>query len=331
ATVTDLEVELIDNTKDPYIGNPLLSQINGSGGSNPLWENSSSPSEGTNGAKITLTNTISILKGSIVTFDLVFANTSGGYFDVNDMTVNVTIYYTGGYDTLELFDTPITTFQDQTQTRYFRADSHIINGLSAYQLGTSRTATVLQLNERSDRLSGEFTVTWGIRVWIRHADNSETELTGGTLRAIVQRSSDGAGIQSNTWTPAETDIVETDALVIRVYMEIGSTTYGPVEFTTEQLGAVKLLSSTWTIFYHTERDYQGFPQVRTRGIFSWGDISVDSQVANIQIRTLGGGGSGSNFSEFSKPINPSLTPHPNFINSLLVELRTIPTNSVSKA
>ncbi|WP_455142471.1 hypothetical protein, partial [Candidatus Hodarchaeum mangrovi] len=305
ATVTAIQVELSDNTKNPFIGEPQLVEVNVSGGLNPIWENKSSPSEGTNGVKITLDNTFTILKGSSVLMSLVYANSSGMYFNVNDMTVNATIYYTGGFDKLALFNTPITTFQDFTQTRYMRSDSHTINGLSAYQLGTTNTASFIELNEQTSRWSGSYTVTWGIRVWIRHIDSSETELTSG-LVATVQRSSDGVGIQSASWAPTETDLAETDALVIRVYMQIGSSTYGPVEFSTEQLGAVKLLSTSWSVNYYTERDYRGWPQDRTRGIFSWGDNSHNSRITNIRLRALGGGGGGSldSISSEDSVINP---------------------------
>jgi hypothetical protein len=82
ATINGIEVTLTDNTKDPFIGNPLIIEVNGSGGSNPLWENSSSPSEGTSGTKINLGSTIQIGQGTSVTFDLTYANSSGGFFDV---------------------------------------------------------------------------------------------------------------------------------------------------------------------------------------------------------------------------------------------------------
>ena len=295
ATINGIEVTLTDNTKDPFVGNPLIIEVNGSGGTNPLRSNSSSPSEGTSGTKITLNNTIQIGQGSTITFDLTYANSSGGFFDVNDMTVNVTLYYTTGQETLELFDTPITTFQAFTQTRYMRSDSHVINGLSAYQWGTSQSSNFLELNEQSARWSGDLTVEWGIRVWIRHADSSETEVTNGNPQAVVTISSGdtGTSMEVEYWTPTPEDMVVTDSIVIRVYMEIGGTSYSPVEFTTEQLGAIKLLDEQWTIYYHTTRDYRGFPQTRTRGIFSWGDSSHDSRVTGIQFRALGGGGGSS--------------------------------------
>ncbi len=236
------------------------------------------------------------MKGSSIKFDLTFANTSGGFFDVNDLTVNVTIYYSTGSETLDLFDTPITTFQDQTQTRYMRSDSYIINGLGAYQLGITQSSSFLENNQQSDRWSGDLPVEWGIRVWIRHEDTSESELTLGSTVAIVQRlpGNEGAGILTSTaWTPPETDLVTTDALVIRVYMTIGTTTYSPTEFITEQLGAIKLLGTNpWSVNYYTERDYRGFPQTRTRGIFAWGDSTHNSRITNIQIRVQSSGGGG---------------------------------------
>ncbi|MHA1967521.1 MAG: archaellin/type IV pilin N-terminal domain-containing protein, partial [Candidatus Hodarchaeales archaeon] len=54
AVIDSLIIDVNDNTKDPYIGNPLITQINASSGSNPLWENSSNPSEGGDNQKIDL-------------------------------------------------------------------------------------------------------------------------------------------------------------------------------------------------------------------------------------------------------------------------------------
>ncbi|MFX0085614.1 MAG: archaellin/type IV pilin N-terminal domain-containing protein [Candidatus Hodarchaeota archaeon] len=315
AIINGFEIELKDNTKDPYIGEPLLIQVNATGGTNPLWENNSNPSEGANGQKITLDNSYNLIKSASTTFFLVYANTTGGYFNVNDLTVNVTVYYeysgpTYDYEILDLFDTPITTFQDYTETRYMRSDIQTINGLSAYNFGTTQTSSPLENNQQTNRWSGSFTVTWGIRVWIRHEDTTETEITLGTWVALVQRSSDGSGIQSNSWSCPQTALVPTDAVVVRVYMQIGTTTYSPTEFITEQLGASQLNSAAWTIFYYTERDYRGWPQDRTRGIFSWGDSIYESRITNFQYRALGGGGGASmiasSFSTYSESINPTV-------------------------
>jgi hypothetical protein len=296
AVIDSLIIDVNDNTKDPYIGNPLITQINVSSGSNPLWENSSNPSEGGDNQKIDLTNTTTIAKSGIATFYAVYGNSSGGYFDVNDLTINVTIYYhysgpVYDYETFETFETPITTFQDYTETRYMRSDIHTINGISVYNLGTTSSASPLENNQQTDRWSGSFTVTWGIRVWIRHVDTSETPVSlGSSWVATVQRSSDGAGIQTNSWSCPQTSLVDTDAIIIRVYMQIGSTTYNPTELITEQLGASQLNAASWTISYYTERDYRGWPQQRTRGIFTWGDATHDSRITNFQYRALGGGG-----------------------------------------
>ncbi len=297
AIIESLIIDVSDNTKDPYVGDPLITQINASGGSNPLWENSSNPSDGEDNQKIDLTNTLNLVyKGGSTTFYVVYGNSSGGYFNVNDLTINVTVYYqysgpTYTYKTLDdTFDTPITTFQDFTETRYMRSDIHTINGLSVYNLGSTSSASLLENNQQTDRRSGSDTVTWGIRVWIRHVDTSETEITSGSWVATVQRSSDGAGIQTNSWPCSQESLVDTDAIVIRVYMQIGSTTYNPTELITEQLGASQLNAATWTISYYTERDYRGWPQDRTRGIFTWGDATHDSRITNFQYRALGGGG-----------------------------------------
>ncbi|MHA2404731.1 MAG: hypothetical protein ACXADH_17155, partial [Candidatus Kariarchaeaceae archaeon] len=294
AIIDSLIIDVNDNTKDPYIGNPLITQINASSGSNPLWENSSNPSEGGDNQKIDLNNTVTIGKSGIATFYAVYGNSSGGYFNVNDLTINVTIYYhysgpVYDYETFETFETPITTFQDYTETRYMRSDIHTINGLSVYNLGTTPSASALEDNQQTPRWSGSDTVYWRIRVWIRHVDTSQTELTSGEY-LIGSRSSDGVGFLTNTWHCDQEPLVDTDAVVIGVYMQIGTTTYNPTEFITEQLGASQLNDADWSISLYTEREYRGWPQQRTRGIFTWGDATHDSRITNFQYRALGGGG-----------------------------------------
>jgi len=301
AVVTNMTVYLYDNTKLSYLGEPLLTQIDaaGIGGINPRWTNVSTPSEFPNGTERDLTNTISIDQNEIATLTLTYANDSGGYFDVNDMIVGIKFGFTyaGGtsndYSSQMKANTTITAYQTTTQIRYFRSDSHNVNGWGAYNLGTTPSTGVQTLNEQTARWSGSLTVTWSVRIYVVHSDSSRTELTSGKSAQVV-RSTDGNGLQSNTWVlSSKYDLTTTDAIMVEVYMDIGTYSYGPVNFITEQLNAEDLVASTWTIWYYTERDYNDqWNQRRTRGIFYWGDTSYNSRITNFKITTLSGGGGG---------------------------------------
>lgn len=158
-----------------------------------------------------------------------------------------------------------------TQSRYFRGDQHTVNGLSAYQLGTSQSAIAQNAYQY-------YTISmfyWGIRVWFRDSGGSETEITDGTPVAQVIRTSVGSGIQFATWACPETDLDVTDAVVIRVYIQAGGIWYEKAEFITEQLGADTLESSTWYVYYYTALVEFG---VGYRGVFYWGTASYNSYV-----------------------------------------------------
>lgn len=318
AVITNMTVYLYDNTKLSYIGSPLLTQIDatGIGGTNPRWTNVSTPSEFTNGTEKKLEYTISIDKDEIAKLELTYANSSGGYFDVNDMTVGIIFGYTyasgtsNGYSDKIIANTTIAAYQTVTETRYMRSDSHIVNGWGANNLGTTQSTSFLTLNERTDRWSGSLTVTWSVMIYVVHSDTTRTPLTSGKSAAVT-RSSDGSGLQSRTWDLlTNQDLTTTDAIMVEVYMDIGTYSYGPVDFITEQLNAEDLVASTWTIWYYTERGYSGWPQDRTRGIFSWGDSTYNSRIVNFKISTIigGGGGGGAStpsFKVFSPENDPS--------------------------
>ncbi len=296
AIITNITTSLSDNTKGVYIGSPRLIQIDANGtditGIDPRWINTSSPSEGVSGYQAALDNTIGIDIGKTTTLTLTYANSSGGYFNLNDMNVTVNLGYTfaagtsSGYsdDTdnpIVEFSTPITTFQTVTEDRFMRSDQ---------QLGATQSTGFQTLNERGDRWSGSQTVYWYIQVWVREADTTMTQISVGNA-AQVFRTADGSGLQSGTWVLASNyNLDPTDSVVIHVYMQIGGNTYGPVEFVTEQLGAEELVAGTWTVWYYTERDYDSrWNQDRTRGIFYYGDSIYNSRIVNFAYTTLAGG------------------------------------------
>jgi hypothetical protein len=179
---------------------------------------------------------------------------------------------------------------DPAETRYMRGDTHDVNGLTAYILGTTQSATGLSnLIQRTG--AGGDTVNWGIRVWKRDSGSVETEITAGTPVATVSRqlSKTGTeeGIQSNnTWTSPQTSLNITDAIVVRVYAEIVGQVAWTVQanFTTEQLDVSQLNSGTWTVYYYTKYETltTGAPSGRyTRGTFCWGNSTYNSRIGSF--------------------------------------------------
>jgi hypothetical protein len=127
---------------------------------------------------------------------------------------------------------------------------------------------------------GSLTCYWGVDVAVRHADGSETPL--GSKVAQVSRSVDGIGLQSATWVCPLTSLVSTDAVVVRVYMKIGTGAWQLVmSFITEQLGASQLNNVTWTVYYYTQRSYTPPPDDLTDALYMWGTSSYDDKITNF--------------------------------------------------
>jgi len=164
-------------------------------------------------------------------------------------------------------------FMKTIETRYFRSDEHAINDLSAYKFGTSQTDS----DHGTLNTSTTCNFKWGIRVWKRSSSGSETEITNGSPVAVVTRTSTGEGIQSNTWSCPETSLQSTDAIVVRVYNYRNGSWYQEEPWITEQLEAIKLLSSTWTVYYYTKVTYSSTLN-KYKAEFHWGKSTVNSRV-----------------------------------------------------
>jgi len=167
-----------------------------------------------------------------------------------------------------------------TETRYMRGDTHTINGLLAYQLGTSQSNTAQNVKKSTSPLKTPY---WGIRVYKRDSGGSETEITSGTPVAQVNRGPAGQGLQSNTWNCPETALSSTDAIVVKVYHKWTDESWVEIaKFITEQLGASQLNSSTWTAYYWTKTAYVGFPVPRAvDSWFYWGTNTYNSRIEDF--------------------------------------------------
>ena len=160
-----------------------------------------------------------------------------------------------------------------TETRYMRSDQWAD---AYYKLNTTRTTT-----SKNMLINVETTVTrqyLGIRVWAKHADNSETELTSGT--AIIIASGSTAGLKSASGTSPSGNLVSSDSIVVRVYADdFTPPTDIIATFETEQLGASNLDGATWTVYYYLLRTKIGTLYYY---YFYWGTSTYDSNIANFQ-------------------------------------------------
>jgi len=174
---------------------------------------------------------------------------------------------------------------DPVETRYMRSDYAEVNGLNAYILGTSQTTSSLNTTVLKVT-STDYVVYCGIRVWKRNSAGVETEITAGEPVAVVSRSVNGEGIQSNTWDCPQTALSSTDTIVVRVYLKVDvdawqQGTGSQPNFQTEQLGASQLDAATWTVYYYTVRQTATKPSARTGIIFHWGTSTYNSRVENF--------------------------------------------------
>ena len=189
----------------------------------------------------------------------------------------------GGYDVPPMPPSDLTVehwgpdynYDVTNEARHLRGVSGeaIVNGLTAYSLGTANSAT-----QGNWAPGNSLPVHLGMRVWKRSSAGTETEITSGSPVATVSRTATGLGYQSATWTPPETSLETTDSIVVRVY---GNTAYPPTTlratFTTGQLGADKLDPEEWIVQYWTR-----FGSIAQGGSdWFWGTSAYDNQITGF--------------------------------------------------
>jgi len=167
---------------------------------------------------------------------------------------------------------------------HMTSDTHIVNGLEAYELGPVQSDEEVQSEIEYDGWNAQDrTVNWGIRAWRLDSDGNEEELTDEEPTAVVTRNEedDGiGGIQTAGWDVPETELAPEDAVVVRVYAEIeGEIDWEEqAEFVTEPLGTHLVKESAWTVNYYTYYETQRPPGSYTLGRFYWGDDAHDSRI-----------------------------------------------------
>lgn len=161
-----------------------------------------------------------------------------------------------------------------SDTFYMRSDTHTVNTETGYVLNETADSTLSSVNES---IVGSATVYWGYRVWLVSSDGVTTELTEGSQVGQVSRSSDGEGLQSETWTPPLTKLhVGYDALKIVAYTKLVS--WIPIiSFVSERLLESWLVNTTWTFYTYTNRTTSS-----TYSYTFWGDSTHKTRIENIE-------------------------------------------------
>jgi hypothetical protein len=157
------------------------------------------------------------------------------------------------------------------ETRYFTSTSETYKGITVKKLLTTNTSSALSAGIAYGR-------RFGVRVWKTDVDETETEITAGTPVATVIHAgtSDDDGEYSATWACPETALVSTDRIVVRVYSSKAAPTSWSLlqTFITEQLGASKLDSATWTVYYWLVLS-------GTAVLFNYGSSTYPSRITNF--------------------------------------------------
>ncbi|MCK5038731.1 MAG: hypothetical protein KAS16_06490, partial [Thermoplasmata archaeon] len=168
------------------------------------------------------------------------------------------------------------------ETRYLDDIPVTVNGLPAYNMTLNQTLASYGSGITPTYSKNTNDLYTGMRVWIRHANTTETELTGGVAESIVSKVNGAAeGIQSTTWSCPDMNMTVDDAIVVRIYQAIQTDPpdIQVGEFITGSLSASTLEASLWGIDYYTHRGVTGNSHY---GQFYYGNATFASLISNFQ-------------------------------------------------
>jgi len=147
-----------------------------------------------------------------------------------------------------------------SESRYYRSDMHTVNGLNAYKLGTTNSASESYIGVGKGEMNMGCTcrgipVYYNSDIYIRHSNGAQT-LHGSSIAQTVRGGGIAGGYQSNTWSCPKTSLSPTDAIRVIENVEIGVNLNlkATKNFITEQLDSVMLEATTWTFNRYTWYD-----------------------------------------------------------------------------
>ena len=156
---------------------------------------------------------------------------------------------------LVILSLTVSAYASTTKTYYLTGNVVTVNDVTGYHLNsTGNTDVSASVSSRSMDESGYLATSWGWRVYLVDEANDTTELTSD-VSALVNRSSAGVGVQSNTWTPPETSLnYGFDSLKLLLYLKINTGDWTlKATFTTSALLYKTLLDEVWTFSLYTNQ------------------------------------------------------------------------------
>ena len=139
-----------------------------------------------------------------------------------------------------------------TEYRYFTPTLVTVDGWYYHKLDTSYPNQTYKLSTRRTAPDEQY---YGIRVYRYIAGGTKQEITDGTPVAVFHKdATEGIKTGYSTWDCPETDLDETDRILVNIYRKIGATGSWSFigSYITEELGADKLNAQTWTVYYKVE-------------------------------------------------------------------------------
>lgn len=184
----------------------------------------------------------------------------------------ITWTYTSAVPTATATPSVIINEGTLNSTLFMRSDTQTTNNQNGYRLDETNTESAQTI---TNTLSGDIPVQYGFRVWITNYNNESIELTDGAPQAVVTRSTNGAGIQTSTWTPPQTAVdLGFDCLTISVYLNSSGTWTQRATYVTPVLMYKEIAPYTWTFYLYTNKT----TTTDTYASFSFGDDTVESKV-----------------------------------------------------
>jgi hypothetical protein len=140
-----------------------------------------------------------------------------------------------------------------SETRFFRADKHVVNGLEGYKFGKEPSETAESLGISLYLAETYVDQYLAMEVYRRGTDGKEELLSGGL---VAEAKGNTSGLLTVTWKTGKVNLSPSDVIVVRVY---GGDASPPSKllatFITEPLGAKSLDEAEWKVNYTLERKY----------------------------------------------------------------------------
>ena len=182
-----------------------------------------------------------------------------------------------------------------SESRYYRSDMHTVNGLNAYKLGTTNSASKSYIESHKELVLYygcpymSLPVYYNSDIYIRHSNGAQT-LLGSSIAQTV-RQDIAEGYQSNTWSCPKTSLSPTDAIRVTENVVVGGYSKTTTrDFITEQLDSVMLEATTWTFNRYTWYDtfcvvwggeIGNYDSSGTEGRTYYGSSSYNTRISNF--------------------------------------------------